>query len=220
MVIIAFALMYFLAFLGVDVTVFIASMGILGLVIAFAAQDTLSNFIAGMMLLADRPFEAGDLLLLEDGSYCEVKHVGLRTTRLYNTFDHDMVIMPNNLIANGRVVNLSRPDRQIKVKIVVGVAYGSDTEKVQSVLMDIALKHPDVVHEGENAPWVRFIEFSASALEFKLYCWVEDLDLQWRVASELRSTIHKRFAEEGISIPFPQRDIHIKEGKHLGDVRV
>ena len=95
---------------GVNVTVFIAGFGIVGLVIAFAMQDTMANFFSGIFLMTDRPFKVGDTILI-DGDYCRVEKIGLRTTWLYNRFDHDIIIFPNNEIAGNKIVNLTQPDQ-------------------------------------------------------------------------------------------------------------
>ena len=86
-------------------------------------------------------------------------------------------------------------------------------KKFKKLLLDIAYSHKETLTDDDHLPWVRFTKFADSALEFKLYIWVDDLDLQWRVASELREIIHRRFKEEGIEIPFPQRDLHMKDGE-------
>lgn len=204
---------------GIDITVLLAGMGIIGIVIGFAAQDSLGNFFAGIMLLLDRPFKIGDYIMFQgDDKVYQVKDVGLRSTKLYDIFEHTMVFLPNSVVANSRIINLERPDAQIKVTINVGVAYGSDVEKVIRVMEDVALQHPDVVKEGHRGPIVRFTGFGDSSLDFILIAWVKDVRDQWEVASELRRTIYRRFAEEGIEIPFPQMDVWIKEMPGEGNV--
>jgi small-conductance mechanosensitive channel len=218
-VIIVIAIIAMLNLFGVDVTMLVAGMGVMGLVIAFAAQDTLGNFISGMFLLTDRPFKMGDLVLMENGDYCRVEKIGMRSTKLYNTFDHDVIILPNSKIANEKVINLTEPDNQMKVRVAVGVDYKTDIQKAKQIMLDIANEHPDVLKDEGRKPFVRTIEFGDSAITLKTYTWVNDLDNQWRVASEMREEIFRRFNEEGIEIPFPQRVLHLDEGVNIKDDR-
>ena len=204
------ALIAALSYFGVDATVLVAGMGVIGLVVAFAAQQTLSNFFAGLQLLMDRPFKIGDVIELDSGEICEVRKIGLRSTTLYNTADHELVILPNNDVANKKVVNYSRPDNHRAMSAEVGVAYGTDVEKVKTILLDIARTHPDVVNEEGQMPYVRLAKFGDSSIEFKLWFWVDDIKKIWRVSSEVRERIDKRFKEAGIEIPFPQSVVTFK----------
>jgi small-conductance mechanosensitive channel len=213
LLIIVIGLFWVLSILGVNVTVFIAGFGIVGIVIAFAIQDTLANFFAGVHILMDRPFREGDTLLI-DGDYCRVEKIGLRSTWLYNRFDHDIVIFPNNTIANSKIINLTEPDQKFKVRVSVGVAYGSPIEKVEEIMLEALNAQPGVITDNPNREaFVRFQEFGDSALDFKVIGWIDDLFDQWEIAHNARKYIDKRFAEEGIEIPFPQRVVHIQEGE-------
>lgn len=205
-----FALIFLLGYFGVDITMFVMGMGVIGLVIAFAAQDTLSNFFAGIFLMTDRPFKVGDLIVLRDGEVCEVKHVGMRSTRLYNVFEHVMIVLPNNMLANDKIVDLSQPDSRIKDSVSVGVAYGSDVKKVMRILYEIASSHPNVM-KGEYEPVVRFKAFGDSSLDFKIILWIDDLQERYKTLSDIHEEIYKRFEEEGIEIPFPQRTVWMRE---------
>ena len=195
---------------GINVTVFIAGFGIVGLVIAFAMQDTMANFFAGIFLMTDRPFKVGDTILI-DGDYCRVEKIGLRTTWLYNRFDHDIVIFPNNEMAGSKIVNLTEPDNRFKVKAAVGVAYGSDLDLVQKIMIESMSKQPGVILDDPNRkPFVRFKEFGDSSLNFKVTAWIHDIFDQWKIAHNTRLEINRRFEEEGIEIPFPQRVVHME----------
>ncbi|MDG6219167.1 MAG: mechanosensitive ion channel family protein, partial [Candidatus Thermoplasmatota archaeon] len=185
-VIIIGGVIYALRYIGFDVTALLAGAGVAGLVIAFAAQDTLSNFFSGMHLLLDRPFRIGDVILLETGEYCRVDNVGMRSTKLYCIFTHELIILPNNSVANQKIVNVVKPDARIRKRIEVGVAYGSDIEKVKQILMDVALNHKNVVNEPGFEPLIRFIDFGDSSLDFRLIIWIEDVMKQWKVLSDLR----------------------------------
>jgi small-conductance mechanosensitive channel len=209
--IIVFGLMYILAYFGIDLTLFVAGMGVMGLIIAFAAQDTLSNFFGGIFLIVEPNFKEGDTVLLKD-NYYEVKKIGMRTTQLYDIFKHIIVVVPNDMLANEMLTNLTEPDRRIKDKVTVGVAYGVDTHKVEKILLEIGNSNKDVItKDPERKPFVRFHSFGDSALDFGLYFWVNDLDNRYRVKHELNHEIHKRFEKENIEIPFPQRVITMKK---------
>jgi len=213
MIIIPFiGLMLLFNHFGYDVTVFLAGLGVLGIVIGFAAQDSLANFFSGITILLDRPFKVGDLILYED-DVCEVRRIGLRSTTLYNTFLSENFILPNNDMANKKITNIVEPDLRYKVKVEVGVAYGSDVELVKKLMIEAAMEEPDVLKDPEHYPWVRFIEFGDSALAFKLFMWVNDLNNQWLVASNVRESINRKFKEHGIEIPFPQMTVWFNEEK-------
>ena len=197
--------------LGVQVTALLAGAGIAGLVIAFAAQDTLANFFSGMHLLLDRPFKIGDIIKLETGEFCRIEDIGLRSTKLYNIRDHEGIVMPNNNIASQKIVNIVQPDATIRVPIEIGVAYGSDVEKVKSILYEVAEAHPNVLNDDTHKTNVRFRDFADSSLNFSLRVWVDEVVKQWAVMSDLRETIDKRFREENIEIPFPQRTVWLHQ---------
>ena len=210
-IILIFGAVGMISYLGYDITFLLAGVGVFGLVIAFAAQDVLSNFFSGIFLLLDRPFSEGDYITISTGEMCRVEKIGIRSTRLYEVLKNDYIILPNNKLANDKVVNLDEPDGQGMATVTVGVAYGSDVEKVERILFELASKHPNVLKDTGKEPSVRFLKFGESTLEFGLYFWVDNFMNQWLVAHELRKQLYRKFAEEGIEIPFPQRTIYIKE---------
>lgn len=194
---------------GQDVTGLVASAGILGLALSFAAQDTLSNLFAGIAILTDRPYRIGDYIILDSGERGEVTHIGLRSTRLL-TRDDVEVSIPNGIMGKAKIVNeASGPPRRYRVRVGVGVAYGSDIDKVTKVLMDVGTNHPEV--RADPVPRVRFRSFGDSSLDIELLCWIEQPADRGRVVHELNCEVYNRFAGAGIQIPFPQRDLHIKE---------
>ncbi len=208
--IIIFGLFWIASTQGVNVTVFIAGFGIVGLVIAFAMQDTLANFFAGIFILTDRPFKVGDTILIE-GDYCRVEKIGLRTTWLYNRFDHDIVIFPNKEMAGNKIVNLTEPDNKFKAKVAVGVAYGTDLDKAMGIMVESIKKQPGVIlDDPDREAFVRFQEFGDSSLNLKVTAWIHDIFDQWKIAHDTRLEINRRFEEEGIEIPFPQRVVHME----------
>jgi small-conductance mechanosensitive channel len=206
-------LMTVLSMLGYDLTALLAGVGFLGIVVGFAAQSTLANFFAGLQLILDRPFKVGDLLRLEDGSNCEVKAIGLRATELYNPDTQEKVVVPNDQIANKQLINMAAPDRMLTLGVAVGVAYGSDTEKVMETLYDAAASHPNVLVTATKKPVVRFSDFDDSCLTFKTFIPIDDLKNRFKVASDFRAEVNRRFAKEGIEIPFPQSVVTIKYDK-------
>lgn len=200
-----------LGILGIDVTLLVAGMGVIGLVVAFAVQNTLGNLFAGMQLLLDRPFRVGDIVELDSGDVCEVKKIGLRSTTVYNGADHEIIVVPNNDMVNKKVVNYSRPDKHRAMSCEIGVAYGTDLDRVKELLLDVAKNHPDVLKQEGQMPYVRLARFGDSSVDFKLWYWV-DIRNMWRVASEVRQAVYERLDREGIEIPFPQNVVTIKNG--------
>ena len=193
---------------GIDVTAWLASAGIIGIAVGFAAKDTLSNLISGVFILTDKPYSVGDFVVLGSGVTGIVSAVGLRSTRI-RTFDDEEVSIPNGTIANDAITNKSTGPDTGRVKVTIGVAYGSDLKKVETILLNTAKSHGLVLDDPE--PVVRFTGFGDSSLDFVLSCRVRDpLDV-YATKSELHYDINDKFAEENIEIPFPQRDVKLKK---------
>ncbi|MCP4197709.1 MAG: mechanosensitive ion channel family protein [Proteobacteria bacterium] len=193
----------------VDVTAWLASAGILGIAVGFAAKDTLANLFSGIFILADAPYQISDFIVLDSGERGQVTDIGVRSTRIL-TRDDIEIIVPNAAIANAKIINESGgPHVKHRVKINVGVAYGSDIDKVREVLMDIANNSKFLVAHPE--PRVRFRELGNSSLNFQLLGWIEEPFLRGKAIDELHTNVYKRFAAEKITIPFPQQDVHIRQ---------
>ncbi|MGD8368679.1 MAG: mechanosensitive ion channel [Desulfobacterales bacterium] len=210
LVILVVALSAYFVFLAwkIDVTAWMASAGILGLAISFAAKDSLANLFAGMFIVADAPYKLGDFIVLDSGERGEVTHIGIRSTRLLTRDDVEITV-PNAIMGNAKITNeAGGPHEKYRIRVKVGVAYGSDIDKVHAVLLDVAEKHPEVC--SDPAPRVRFRAFGDSSLDHELLCWVQRPVLRGKVLHILNTEIYKRFAAEGIEIPFPQRDVHLK----------
>ncbi|MCH7584414.1 MAG: mechanosensitive ion channel family protein [Acidobacteria bacterium] len=198
----------------INVTGWVASAGIVGLALSFAAQDTLSNLFAGVAILSDRPYEIGDFISLDSGERGEVTKIGLRSTRLL-TRDDVEVSIPNGVMGATKIVNeAGGPPRQFRIGTAVGVAYGSDIDEVEAVLRDVGDSHPLTLRSPE--PRVRFRKFGDSSLDLELLCWIERPVDRGLVLHELNSEIYRRFATHGIRIPFPQQDVYIKEFPNTG----
>ncbi len=203
----ALALIIIMRHFEQDVQSLVVSLGVGSLALALAAQETLSNMIAGFVIMTDRPFRVGDRIELSDGKVGDVYHVGLRSTKLM-TFDNTLIIVPNSEIVKERVINRSYPDPLIRVRIDVGVAYSSDVDKVKDVLVQIFKDHPDILDNPEPSAFL--LNFGDSSLDFMAQGRVDSWKKQFATADQLRGEILKRFNEEGIEIPFPQRDLWIR----------
>jgi len=195
---------------GIPVTAIFASAGIAGVAVALAARETLANFFGGVSIFMDRPFRAGDYIVLESGERGEVKAVGMRSTRLL-TRDDIMISIPNSVITNAKVVNQSLPSPSFRVRVKVGVAYGTDIDLVESTLLDLA--HRNTLAIAAPEPRVRFRAFGDSALEFELLCWAARPHDKGRLIHLLCRDIYNTFREKGIDIPFPQQEIRIHQAK-------
>lgn len=194
---------------GIDATAWLASAGVLGLALGFAAKDTLANLFSGFFIVADAPYQIGDYIVLDSGERGRVTNVGIRSTRIL-TRDDIEITLPNALIANGKIVNQSGgPHVKQRLRIKVGAAYGSDVDEVCSVLQSVAEGHADVCSAPQ--PRVRMRGFGASSLDFELLCWVEEPELSGRMSHDLYMRVYKAFAAAGIEIPFDKHDVYVKE---------
>jgi len=191
----------------IDVTGWLASAGVLGIVLGLAAKDTVANLFAGIFIMADAPYKEGDYINLDSGERGYVRSIGLRSTRIMTRDDIEITI-PNSIIANSKIINESGgPNEQERIRVNVTVAFGSDIEQVKLVLMNIAQSSTDVC--DSPTPRVRFREFQESSLFFQLLCWIEEPALRGRVLDNLNMEIYDKFNEEGIQFPFPHRTLHI-----------
>lgn len=192
---------------GLPVTAVFASAGIMGMAVALAARETLSNFFGGVSIFMDRPFRAGDYIVLDTGERGQVKAVGMRSTRLL-TRDGVLITVPNAIITSVKIVNQSAPYPHFRIRIPVGVAYGTDFETVEKILLDIANSSDRVKRSPK--PSVRFSSFGESAINLELRVWAITPEERGRTAHRLSKEIYRRFSEEKISIPFPQAEVRIK----------
>ena len=192
-----------------DVTAWLASAGILGIAVGLGARDTVANFFAGVLILADAPYRVGDFIVLDTGERGQVTHVGLRSTRLLTRDDIEITI-PNGVMGNIKVINeTGGPDPKHRIRISVACAYGSDIDHVKQVLLEVAQGHEEVCEEPE--PRVRFRTFGASGLDLELLAWVDEPVLRGRVIDALNTAVYRRFADERIEIPYAKQDLYVKE---------
>lgn len=193
---------------GVDLTAWVASAGVVGIAIGFAAKDTLANLISGVFIMADAPYKLGDMVVLETQERGEITHIGLRSTRMFTT-DHAEITIPNAVMGNSKVINESGGYHQkSRVRIPVGVAYGSDVDRVNEILMEVAGGHREVCSVPEHR--VRFRVFGASSLDFELLCWISDPQSRGRIIDELNTLIYKAFKENKVEIPYAKQDVYIR----------
>ncbi len=201
---------------NVDIRGWLASAGVVGVAVGFAAQDTLANLFAGVFILMDRPYKIGDFLVLESGERGRVTGIGIRTTRLV-TRDDQQIIIPNAVMADARIVNESAgPWIDCRIRVVVDVAYGSDLDHAAEVMTGVANRTEDVVRAQNRLPRVRFTSFEDSGIRCHLLCWVPRPVMRERVVDRLIRGIHSAFNQEGIEIPFPQRVLHQAAGTFDG----
>ncbi len=205
-VIIIAGLMVVLSLWKVNITPLIASAGIAGAAVAFAAKDTIANFFGGISIFVDKPFTIGDYIVLDKGERGEVIAIGVRSTRI-KTMDDIQITIPNSLIANTKIINESAPGLNFRVRIPVSVAYGSDIDLLDKILLDIATGNENVL--SSPVPSVRFREFGESSLNIELLLWAKEPAFRELIVHQLNCTIYKKFNEAGIRIPFPQRDVHL-----------
>lgn len=191
----------------VDITPLLASAGIVGIAVGFAAKDTVANFFGGLALYFDRTYELGDYVVLDSGESGTVVKVGIRSTTI-RTRDDVMVTVPNAVLNSATIRNESAPQRKKRIRVSVGVAYGSDIDEVEAILANVADEEELVLDSPR--PRVRFIQFGDSALEYQIRCWVPSPTRETKARHRLNRTIYKRFDETGISIPFPQRDVNLR----------
>ncbi|MFO7715896.1 mechanosensitive ion channel domain-containing protein [Desulfosarcina sp.] len=192
--------------------------GALGVGIGFGMQAIVNNFVSGLILLFERPIKVGDVIQLSDGQQGWVMNLGLRATTI-QTFDRAEIVVPNGDLISSPVTNWTLGDRSMRITIPVGVAYGSDVEMVMRVLMAVATESDHVLKDPQ--PVVLFLNFGDSSLDFELRVWIADVNNRLIVQSALIREIDRRFRAEGVEIPFPQRDLHLRsvDGKAADHLR-
>ena len=212
-VILAIGLLITLNGMGVSITPMLTALGVGGLAVALALQDSLSNLFAGVHLLMERPVRVGDYIKIASGEEGFVSDIGWRTTRI-RQLSNNIVIVPNNKLAQSTITNYNMPESSMALLIPVGVSYASDPDLVEKVLMDEAEKAAGEVAGllPSPAPAVKFMPgFGDYSLNFTLICQVADFTSQVGVQHELRKRIFKRFQAEGIEFAYPTRTVYIKQ---------
>jgi len=213
--IIVIGILIVLTVLGISITPLLTALGVGGLAVALALQDTLANLFAGIHILVEKSLRVGDFIKLETGHEGYVDDITWRTTRI-RMLPNNMVVIPNSRLAQSIVTNYYLPEKRMSLLISIGVSYSSDPEKVEKILVEEAKKAVGEIPGllGEPEPFVRFIPgFGESSLDFTLICQVKEFVDQYLAQHELRKRIFKRFRDEGIEIPFPHRTVYLREEK-------
>ena len=193
-------------FMGIDLSNLAFIVGALGVGIGFGLQNLVNNFVSGLILIFEAPIQVGDTV--EVGNLMgRVVQIGIRTSRV-RTYDGSEVIVPNGELVSNQVINWTLSDRHRRLELAVGVAYGSDPEQVTEILRGVMAADEDVLEDP--APIILFREFGDSSLNFRILAWIADFDTGFSMTHRLNTAINKALAEAGITIPFPQRDLHLK----------
>ncbi len=198
------ALMVVLKHFHYDILSLVTALGIGSLAIGMAAKETLAHVISGFTLMLDRPFRLGDRIQLVGGQVGDVQDIGLRSTKI-KTLDHQLLVIPNSDLCNTMVLNQAFPDRRVKGRINLGVAYGSDLERAKNLLAATAREVSDVL--ADPPPEAFFTAFGDSALSLALFFWVDDYGKLFTATDQINTLILRRFREQGIEIPFPTRAV-------------
>jgi len=194
---------------NVDMTAWLASAGIVGIAVGFAAKDTLANLFSGVFIMADAPYKVGDYVILDSTDRGEITHIGIRSTRMLTRDDVEITI-PNSVMGNSKIINESGGLlEKSRCRLPIGVSYNADIDLVRSVLIGIAQDEELVCKDPE--PRVRFRRFSGSALDFELLVWIEKPALKGRLIDILNSQIFHQFKANDIEIPYSKQDLYIKE---------
>ncbi|MFZ0944046.1 MAG: mechanosensitive ion channel domain-containing protein [Syntrophobacteraceae bacterium] len=211
-----FGILMAISLIGLNLTSLAFLTGALGIGVGFGLQNIVNNFVSGLMLLFERPFKVGDMVVV-DNETGTVRKIGLRST-VIETSDRSELIVPNSLFISGKVTNWTRSNKIARIRIPVGVAYGSDIQRALSLLKEAAEAEPRVLSDPEPNPL--FLRFGDSALEFELHSWIADVRDLLSVRSAICQEIAGRFQAAGIELPFPQHDLHLRsiDEKVLGRV--
>lgn len=194
------------AAMGIDLDRFALLAGAFGVGIGFGLQNVVNNFVSGLILLSERPIQVGDTIEAGD-DLGEVARIGIRSSTV-RTWDGAEMIVPNAELISQRVTNWTLSDRQRRIDVPVGVAYGTDRRKVLELLREVARAHDDIL--DEPAPNPLFMGFGDSSLDFELRAWTGELKNIARIKSDLAMAIGDALAEAGIEVPFPQRDLNLR----------
>ncbi len=203
--VVIFGVLIAISQLGISLGPLLAGLGIAGFIIGFALQDTLSNFASGVMILLYRPFDVGDVVDA-GGVKGKVSSMSLVNTT-FMTFDNQRLVVPNNNIWGSVITNVTAQKKR-RVDLMFGISYGDDIERAEKILHEIVASYDAVLDDPE--PMIKLHELAESSVNFIVRPWVKTDDY-WDTYWDLTKAVKKRFDEEGISIPFPQRDVHVIE---------
>ncbi len=197
--------------LGISITPILTALGVGGLAVALALQETLSNLFSGVQIIASRQLKPGDYVKLESGEEGYVEDITWRNT-VIRALPNNMIVVPNSKLASTIVVNYYQPERELAVLVPVGVSYDSDLEKVEKVTIDVANEVMREVQGGipEFEPFIRYNNFGDFSIDFTVIMRANEFVDQYLIKHEFIKRLHKRFEAEGIEIPFPVRTVYVK----------
>ena len=216
LIIFSFALILAMSFMGINVAPFIASLGALTFAVGFAVKDSLSNFVAGVLLIIDNSFLVGDKINIPGIGFGYIHEIHLRTTRIL-TFDNEIIVIPNNLLMNKEYKNYRLPNETIRIVVNFSVAYGSEIGKVKKVILEILNQDSDVLDEPK--PAVEFISMADFYLAFKAKGYISSFDNQYSKTIELTEKIYDQLNAENIIIPFPTHTVQLDTTNTLIDLK-
>lgn len=210
--VVAIAVLMILDGFDVSITPLLASLGIAGLAVALAFQDTLANFFAGVYIVADRPVQTGDYVVLEPGSEGYVERIGWRSTRI-RTLGNNTIVVPNSKLAQSTIKNYSFPSKETALAMDCSVAYGSDLGRVEKVTVEVAKKVLSKTEGGMKnfEPFIRYTSFGESGINFSAILRVDEFADKSLVAHEFVKALHERYLKEGIEIPYPKRHVYLED---------
>ena len=191
----------------IDITPLLGAAGIAGVAIGFAAKDTVANFFGGIALYFDDTYKLGDYVVLDSGEAGTVVKVGIRSTTLL-TRDEVLITVPNSVLNAAKIVNESAPQRRKRIRVPIGVAYGTDIDAFEELMTDLAVAEPMVLDSPK--PRMRFRRFGDSALEYELLCWVNSPTRSARTIHALNRGIYRALNDADIEIPYPRRDVTVR----------
>ncbi|MFQ5575264.1 MAG: mechanosensitive ion channel family protein [Terriglobia bacterium] len=208
----ALGFLVILGYLGISITPVLTALGVGGLAVALALQDTLSNLFAGLHILAAKQIRPGDYIRLSTGEEGYVIDVNWRNTTIEG-LSTNMVVIPNSRLATDIVTNFYLPQKELQFLVEVGVDYGSDFERVEQITKEVAVEVMKTVEGGVASfePKVSFVAFAESSINFRVSLRADEFRGQFRIKSEFTKRLQTRFRKEGIDIPFPQRTVHVEK---------
>ena len=192
---------------NINLSPLLATAGIAGIAIGFAVRDSLANILGGIQLVLDKTFKVGDKIQLDSGEMGEILDIGIRSTKL-KTYDHEVIYIPNGILANTKIKNFTVPDLSVRVNVNFGVEYGSDPEKVRSVILDAVNKIDSVIEEP--SPVVQFLNMADSSLDFVARVWVNNWTEAYSTKLKVTDEIYSALNKAKIGIPFPTRTVFTK----------
>ena len=198
-----------LGILGLNLFAIVTGLGLIGFALAFGMQDTIANFVAGIIIAIERPYRIGDRIQVGNEEEGDVMDIGLRSTKIRTT-TNETVLIPNNLMVTSEVWNLTKDSPTIILRVPIGISYDSDWHHAEKIILDVASKHPEAV-PGDPPTHVRMIQYGDSSIDLQLRIWISNARKRPTVKSDILKAVKDRFDEEGIEIPFPYRTIVFKK---------